>query len=200
MIGSLSLNPQRQIRRETGTFGDQLNMIRMGTENPQTTGVPSSAVCLNPSHVYTADRVQTGSAWKWDEPTQEYFLHLFCPEQPDLNWENPLVRGAVHDVMRFWLDKGVDGFRMDVINLISKVIDLPDAPESLPGEEWQPGSMFYANGPRMHEFLHEMRKEVLDNYDIITVGEMPWTNDPKEVLDAIGRDRGELDMIFQFDM
>lgn len=102
--------------------------------------------------------------------------------------------------MKFWLDKGVDGFRMDVINLISKVQDLPDAPITLPGEIWQPGAMFYANGPRMHEFLHEMRKEVLDNYDVITVGEMPWTKDPKVVLDAIGRDREELDTVFQFDM
>lgn len=203
IIGFSNQNPQNRAQKGIGTSGGRPNTMQTGTEAPQTTGVPSSAVCLHSTHFcshHLQGTLPTGSAWKWDETTQEYFLHLFCPEQPDLNWENPHVRAIVHDVMKFWLDKGVDGFRMDVINLISKVPGLPDAPVSLPGEEWQPGTMFYANGPRMHEFLHEMRKEVLNKYDIITVGEMPWTNDPKEVLDAIGQDREELDMIFQFDM
>lgn len=141
-----------------------------------------------------------GSAWTYNGARNQYYLHLFLPEQPDLNWEHPPVREAVYDLMRFWLDKGIDGFRMDVINLISKVQTFPDAPVTKPGEKYQSGMKYCANGPRMHEFLHEMRNEVLDKYDTLTVGEMPWVDDPDEVLKAIGRDRGELDMIFQFDM
>lgn len=110
------------------------------------------------------------------------------------------MREAVYDIMKFWLDKKIDGFRMDVINLISKVQTFPDAPVTVPGEKYQLGMKYCANGPRMHEFLHEMRGKVLDHYDTLTVGEMPWVEDPDEVLRAIGRDRGELDMIFQFDM
>lgn len=141
-----------------------------------------------------------GSAWTYDETRNQYYLHLFLPEQPDLNWEHQPVRQAVYDLMKFWLDKKIDGFRMDVINLISKVQTFPDAPVTAPGETYQMGMEYCANGPRMHEFLHEMRTEVLDKYDTLTVGEMPWVEDPDEVLRAIRRDRGELDMVFQFDM
>lgn len=135
-----------------------------------------------------------------DETTGEYYLHLFSPEQPDLNWENPAVREMVYFVMSWWLDKGVNGFRMDVINLISKHPDLPNAPITAPGEEYQWGSQYYANGPRLHEFLQEMRAKVLSKYDGVAIGEMPWIDDVDEVVKSVQRGRGELDMIFQFDM
>lgn len=102
--------------------------------------------------------------------------------------------------MKFWLDKGVNGFRMDVIDLISKAPGLPDAPIVLPGEKLQPPDVVFSSGPRLHEFLHELRTEVLDHYDTMTVGEMPWCHDRREVIRAVGADRGELDMIFEFSL
>ncbi|KAI5120424.1 hypothetical protein M0805_006924 [Coniferiporia weirii] len=142
-----------------------------------------------------------GSAWEWDEETQEYYLHIYVVGQPDLNWENPDVRNAVWDVMRFWLDRGADGFRMDVINLISKVPGLPDAPISDPREEYQPAPMYYANGPRVHEFLKEMNREVLSKYDrLITVGEAPFTHDMSALAKYVLPDNRELNMVFQFEL
>ncbi|CAD0111483.1 unnamed protein product [Aureobasidium uvarum] len=138
----------------------------------------------------------TKSAWQWDEETQEYYLSLFSPEQPDLNWDNPNVRAAVHDILRFWLNRGVCGFRMDVIDHISKVQSFPDADRTIPGQYCQPGNAYYANGPRLHEFLHEM-KAVLDEYDTITVGEMPFVNDEDEIIRTVGM-QGSLNMIFLF--
>jgi glycosidase len=116
-----------------------------------------------------------------------------------LNWENPKVRAAVHDIIRFWLDKGVDGFRCDVINFISKVPGLPDALITRPDIEFQPGSKFFACGPRLHEFLLEIGK-ILKEYNAFSVGEMPCVEDPKEILNAVGYDRGELNMIFHFEI
>jgi len=101
--------------------------------------------------------------------------------------------------MSFWLDKGVDGFRMDVINLISKTPGLPDAPVILPGQEFQPADVHYANGPRLHEFLRGLRA-TLNQYDAFAVGEMPWVKAERDVLNAVVADRKELNMIFQFDM
>jgi glycosidase len=126
-------------------------------------------------------------------------LRLFCKEQPDLNWDNPAVVKEVHDIMRFWLEKGVDGFRMDVINLISKVPGLPDAPVTAPGQAFQPATMCYANGPRLHEFLRGLR-EILDHYDAFAVGEMPWAKNEADVISAVAAERKELNMVFQFDM
>ena len=143
---------------------------------------------------------EANSAWTWDEETQEYFLSLFTPEQPDLNWENAEVRAAVHDVLRFWLDRGACGFRMDVINLISKVQTFPDAEIFDPKAKYQPGNKFFANGPRLHEFLQDMNREVLSKYDTITVGEMPFVQDEEEVLRVVGRERNELNMIFIFEI
>ncbi|KAI9782407.1 MAG: hypothetical protein M1816_001905 [Peltula sp. TS41687] len=140
------------------------------------------------------------SAWTFDEKTGEYYLSLFTPEQPDLNWENPEVREAVHDVMHFWLRRGVSGYRMDVINVISKVQSFPDAEVVLPDQRWQPGFKHFANGPRMHEFLKEMNREVLSKYDALTVGEMPWVREEDEILKAVGSQAGELNMIFIFDI
>ncbi|MET3696433.1 oligo-1,6-glucosidase [Bacillus oleivorans] len=139
----------------------------------------------------------SGSAWQYDETTGEYYLHIFSKKQPDLNWENRNVREEVYDMMKFWLDKGVDGFRMDVINFISKVEDLPDAPNPH-GVMFVSGSKYFMNGPRIHEFLQEMNKEVLSKYDILTVGEMPGVR-PQQAIDYTGEDRNELNMVFQFE-
>ena len=136
-----------------------------------------------------------GSAWTLDEQTQEYYLHLFTKKQPDLNWENPLVRKQIYKVLKFWLDKGIDGFRMDVIPLISKRLDFADT--SLPTFN-EIIEKVYSNGPRVHEFINEMYEEVLQHYDIMTVGEGPGIT--KEVsLDYVGSDRRELNMIFHLD-
>jgi len=112
---------------------------------------------------------EASSAWNYDENTGEYYLGLFTPEQPDLNWENSEVRRAVYDVMHFWLKRGASGFRMDVINLISKVATYPDADETLGGDhEFHPGNKYFVNGPRFHEFMKEMNREVLSKYDCYT--------------------------------
>ncbi|WP_160679253.1 alpha-glucosidase [Clostridium sp. C8-1-8] len=140
----------------------------------------------------------SGSAWQYDEATDEYFLHLFSKKQPDLNWENEKVRNEVYDMMKYWFDKGIDGFRMDVINLISKVSGLPDGEK---GEHDLYGNGFplFANGPRVHEFLKEMNREVLSKYDIMTVGEAPGV-DPDTAKLYVNEDRDELNMLFQFEL
>ena len=150
------------------------------------------------------------SAWTYDPPSNQYYLSLFTPEQPDLNWENPDVRAAVHDVLRFWLNKGVCGYRMDVINLISKDQRFPDADPSIVAEgsggaiggpvQYHPGSKWYTNGPRMHEFLQELKREVLEPYHTVTVGEMPGVSDIDEILRTVKGGTGELNMIFIFDV
>ncbi len=137
-----------------------------------------------------------GSVWELDRTTDEYYLHLFSAKQPDLNWDNPSLRAEIYDMMRWWLDKGVDGFRMDVINAISKVPGLPSAP----GEgdlEW--GGSLFLNGPHVHAYLQEMNAEVLSRYDIVTVGETLSVT-PKEALKYVGFDREELNMVFQFEL
>jgi oligo-1,6-glucosidase len=130
----------------------------------------------------------SGPAWAYDPDSREYYLHLFSRKQPDLNWENREVRDAVYDTMRWWLDRGVDGFRMDVINLISKEPTLPDGP------------MFrhVANGPRVHEFLQEMHHEVLAGRGLIAVGETPGATvrDARAYTDPARR---ELNMVFTFE-
>ena len=142
------------------------------------------------------------SAWHYDEETKEFYLGIFTPEQPDLNWENPEVRKAVHDVMSFWLSRGVAGFRMDVINLISKVQSFPDTPAEKirEGYEYSGGFEYYVNGPRMHEFLREIYEEVLSKFDTITVGEMPGISDIHEIIKTVGTNAKELNMIFIFDI
>ncbi|MEH7234620.1 glycoside hydrolase family 13 protein [Bacillus sp. JJ1562] len=139
----------------------------------------------------------SGSAWQYDKQTDEYFLHLFSKKQPDLNWENPKVRQEVYDLMTFWLEKGIDGFRMDVINFISKAPGLPDG-ELQEGKKYASGSAHYMNGPRIHEFLQEMNQQVLSKYDIMTVGEMPGAT-IDEAKAYTGADRNELNMVFQFE-
>ncbi len=138
-----------------------------------------------------------GSVWAYDEPTGEYYLHLFSPKQPDLNWENPRVRQEVYSMMRWWLDRGVDGFRMDVINMISKVPGLPDAPVVTP-QRYQPGGRYYIHGPRLQEYLQEMRREALAPYDTLTVGETPGVT-PAQAAELTNPETGPLDMVFQFE-
>lgn len=137
----------------------------------------------------------SGPAWKYDEKTDMYYLHLFSRKQPDLNWDNPKVRQEVFDMMNWWLDKGVDGFRMDVISLISKKPDLPDGPVGINGYASfnEP-----ANGPHVHEYLQEMREKVLNNADIITVGECSGVT-LEEAKKYSRSDEKELNMVFQFE-
>lgn len=132
-----------------------------------------------------------GSAWQFDEATKMYYLHIFSRKQPDLNWDNPAVRNDVFKMMTWWLDKGVDGFRMDVISLISKPKELPDGP----GGDLSP---FCINGPRVHEYLKEMNERVLSHYDIMTVGECPGVT-VDEAKKYAGKERRELSMVFQFE-
>ena len=134
----------------------------------------------------------SGSAWQYDPTTQQSYLHLFAVKQPDLNWDNPKVRQEVYALMRFWLDKGVDGFRMDVIPLISKQPGLPD---TKPGEDY---IRTWANGPHRDEYLQEMNREVLSRYDNMTVGEALGITLAEEP-NIIGEDRHELNLVFNFD-
>jgi oligo-1,6-glucosidase len=139
-----------------------------------------------------------GPAWAYDEATEAYYLHLFSVKQPDLNWENPEVREAVYAMMRWWLDRGVDGFRMDVINFISKDAALPDGKLSV-GRAYADGSASYIDGPRIHEFLHEMYGQVFKGRDaLLTVGEMPGVT-VDEAIKYTDPTRQEVDMVFQFD-
>ncbi|EON67081.1 hypothetical protein W97_06198 [Coniosporium apollinis CBS 100218] len=141
-----------------------------------------------------------GSAWEWDESTQEYYLHLFCKEQPDLNWENSATRAAIYEsAMEFWLRKGLDGFRIDTVNMYSKAPGLPDAPLTNSQTPWQDASTLYCNGPRMHEYLREM-SEVLERYGAMTVGELPNTSALADVLSYVTAKERQLNMIFQFDI
>ena len=135
-----------------------------------------------------------GSAWTYVPERGQYYLHLFAPGQPDLNWENPAVRESVWNIMRFWLDKGIDGFRMDVINLISKPEGLPDAPD--PGT-YPLTEGLVADGPKLNDYLHEMNDKVLSYYDVMTVGEMP-SSTPEDAISYTGLDSHELNMVFQF--
>ena len=141
----------------------------------------------------------SGPTWTWDEHTSQYYLHIFSRKQPDLNWENPEVRQAVYAMMRWWLDRGVDGFRMDVINMISKDLSLPDT-QPRPGSLYGPGDQYFTFGPRNHEFLAEMYREVFAGRDVhvLTVGEMPGVTVPEAVL-FTDPARHELDMVFQFE-
>nr|KGO16404.1 oligo-1,6-glucosidase [Oenococcus oeni X2L] len=136
-----------------------------------------------------------GSAWTYVPERKQYYLHLFATGQPDLNWENPDVRQAVFDIERFWLDKGVDGFRMDVVNLISKPKGLPDVPEPATAEKTMD---FVADGHRLNEFLSQMNSEVLSKYDTITVGEMPGST-TEDAIKYTGLNSHKLNMVFQFE-
>lgn len=131
-----------------------------------------------------------GSAWKYDEGTGQYYLHLFDVTQADLNWENEEVRNKIYEMMNFWVDKGVDGFRLDVINLISK-------DQTFPSDDRGDGRRFYTDGPRVHEFLHEMNEQVFAKADLLTVGEMSSTT-IEHCINYTNPSRKELSMTFNF--
>ncbi len=131
--------------------------------------------------------VFSGPAWKYSKERDQYYLHVFSPKQPDLNWDNEAVRKEVYDLMNFWVEQGVDGFRMDVINLISKKF-----------YEKGEGEDYFFMGPRVHEFLQEMNREVLAKADLMTVGECPGTT-PQDAIDFSAPERSELNMIFTFE-
>ena len=138
----------------------------------------------------------SGSAWDYDEATAQWYLHCFSKKQPDLNWENPRVREEVYDLMSWWCERGVDGWRMDVISMISKDQRFPDGKPKKNG--YGESSPFVMNGPRVHEFIQEMNERVLSRYDIMTVGEAQGVSleQAKQYANAEGT---ELDMIFQFE-
>lgn len=141
--------------------------------------------------------VFSGSAWEKDEQTDSYYLHLFSKKQPDLNWEHKPLREDVYQLMTYWLEKGIGGFRMDVINFISKDPKLPDGaihPNNLYGD----GSPYFMNGPKIHQYLQEMNKQVLSKYDVVTVGEMPGaTTDDARIY--TNPDNKEVNMVFTFE-
>ena len=139
----------------------------------------------------------SGSAWEFDEATGQYYLHQFVPEQPDLNWANEKVRRAVFDMMTWWCEKGIDGFRMDVISLISKPEVYEDGVPN-PGERYAFCGKITANGPHVHEYLQEMNREVLSRYDLITVGETSCVT-LEEAKKYARSDGKELNMVFQFE-
>ncbi len=135
------------------------------------------------------------NAWKYDEQTDAYYLHCFSVKQPDLKWENEKLRQEIYDIIRYWFEKGVDGFRMDVISFISKDTSYPELPEKYNGD-FVP---FYADGPRLHEYLREMNEEVLQHYEVMTVGEAPGVS-KDQALNFVDEDRKELNMFFHFDL
>ncbi|AZR72972.1 glucohydrolase [Anoxybacter fermentans] len=139
-----------------------------------------------------------GSAWEWDEKTGEYYLHLFAKKQPDLNWKNPEVKKEIFKMIKWWLDKGIDGFRMDVINLIGKAEGLPDGKNKDNFDDYVMAPEHWANQPLVHEVLHEMNRQILSKYDIMTVGETPFVTPEIGAL-YVNEDREELNMIFQFE-
>ncbi|MGE6258089.1 alpha-glucosidase [Heyndrickxia sporothermodurans] len=132
----------------------------------------------------------TPSSWEFDEKTGQYYFHSFAVEQPDLNWENKEVRNEIYKMMRFWLDKGIDGFRLDVINLLAKQKGFPDAENPL-------DLSYLGNNPGIHQYLQEMNREVLHHYDIMTVGEIPFVT-PEDGLLYVDESRNELNTLFHF--
>ena len=134
----------------------------------------------------------TPSTWEFDDQTGEYYFHSFATEQPDLNWENPKVREEIYQMMHFWLKKGIDGFRMDVINLLAKIDGFPDAENPL-------DISYLGNNPGIHEYLKEMYDQVLHHYDVFTVGEIPFVT-PEEGVLYVGEGRNELHTLFHFEV
>lgn len=132
------------------------------------------------------------SAWEWDEATGQYYFHSFAVEQPDLNWENPELRQAIYRMMRNWLDRGVDGFRLDAVALLAKPQAFPDAAQV-------DDIRYLTNNPGLHDFIREMNEQVFRHYDMVTVGETAFVT-PEEGLKFVGEDRGELDMVFHFEV
>jgi len=168
----------RRSRREEGEYADYYHWVEGEPDEP-----PNNW-----------DSAFGGSAWSYDEEREAWYLHLFDETQPDLNWTNPGVREAVYDMMRWWFDHGIGGFRMDVINMISKPEGYPDGdPES-----GMSGAEHVMNGPRVHEYIGEMCDAVLDDDEILAVGEMPGAS-VEDAKQYVGRDGDGLSMVFQFE-
>jgi oligo-1,6-glucosidase len=141
--------------------------------------------------------VFSGSAWEREDATNSFYLHLFSKKQPDLNWEHEPLRNEIFDIMTYWLDKGIGGFRMDVINFISKDIQLPDGAIP-PGRLFGDGSTYFMNGPKIHSYLREMNEKVLRQYDVLTVGEMPGAT-PEDARVYTNPNNQEVNMVFTFE-
>lgn len=139
----------------------------------------------------------SGPAWTYDKEIQQYYMHLFAKEQPELNWKNPQMRKDVYRLMRWWFDKGIDGFRMDSISLLDKPDNYPDAPNPA-NATYADAQPIVADGKRLGNYLKEMNKEVLSKYNVVSIGEMIGSN-VKDALEYTGRNNHELDMIFQFE-
>ncbi|MBS1656415.1 MAG: alpha-glucosidase, partial [Bacteroidetes bacterium] len=146
-----------------------------------------------PAHRWSFFDVNS-DAWRYDTLTNSYYLHYFGYQQPDLNWENPKVRKEIFDMMKFWFDKGVDGFRMDVIPFISKDTTFPPLPAQYNGDY----VAYYANGPHLHDYLKEMNKEVLSKYDIMTVAEGAGVT-AETAHNFVDSERNELNMLYHFE-
>ena len=138
-----------------------------------------------------------GSAWQYDEQTEEYYMHVFSKKQPDLNWENRNVRKRLYQMVNWWLDKGIDGFRVDAISHIKKVLDFPDLPNPN-HKKYVPSYQGHMNREGIHEFLQELKDETFSKYDIMTVGEANGVS-PKDAEEWVGEKNGKFDMIFQFE-
>ena len=150
--------------------------------NPKQEDHTSNSSCLAHHYPNSLKSAFGGSAWEYDEATGQYYAHLFAKEQPDLNWENPKVRSEIHNMMNWWLDKGIGGFRMDVIDLIGKEMD----------------QSITTNGPKLHQYLREMNEATFGRYDVLTVGET-WSATPEIAKNYSGENSRELSMIFQFE-
>jgi oligo-1,6-glucosidase len=137
------------------------------------------------------------SAWKYDATTHSYYLHYFSEKQPDLNWENPKLRNEVYDIMKFWLDKGIDGFRMDAFQFISKDSNFPELPIEIVDKP-QEIIKYYGNGPHLHEYIQEMNREVLSKYNVMTVAEGAGSS-PQEAMQFVAPERKELDIAYHFE-
>jgi len=135
------------------------------------------------------------NAWKYDATTDSYYFHIFGEKQPDLNWENPIVRNEVYDMMKFWMDKGIDGFRLDVITCISKDTTFPALPEEMPVGAWFP---YYAKGPHLHDYLQEMNRVVFAQYNCMNVGEASGVSIDEALL-FVNEDRQELQTFYHFE-
>ncbi len=141
---------------------------------------------------------EKGSAWHYDRETNSFYLHIFSVKQPDLNWENEKVRKEIYEMMRFWFDKGVDGFRMDAITFIAKDTSFPKLTEEEIQKRYGEWSVYYASRPRLHDYLHEMNREVLCKYDVMTVAEGPGIS-PEEAHKIVDPSRHELNMLYHFE-
>jgi oligo-1,6-glucosidase len=140
-----------------------------------------------------------GKGWEYNKATNSYYLHYFAPGQPDLNWENPDVRRQLYDMLRFWLDRGVDGLRMDAICFIAKDVNWPEiSPELLQEKYHGDWGHYYAAGPRLHEYLREMNEAVLSKYDVAAIAEASGISSDQALL-FVGEDRKEMDMLYHFE-